>query len=113
MMYMVEVAAPTCVCRDGSGQGTIGGFAWGAQRCVQRPLGQMMDDPKWESNGRVNPTCLLKSYKGGLRCCKANSILLDKDQVAPEETDTYKVKFRYYFEEVETPADITDVYWTY
>lgn len=50
--------------------------AWGAQRCVGRPLGQMLDDPKWESNGRVNPTCLLKSYRGGLRCCKGGVLHL-------------------------------------
>lgn len=71
LMYFVESDAPTCICDVAADQGTLGGFAWGSQRCLPRPLGQMLDDPGWRNiTGGINPTCSLKYYKGGLRCCK-------------------------------------------
>ena len=44
-------------------------------------------------------TCFrLKSYKGGLRCCKGGTVLLDKNQTVPQTNNTFKLKYRYYYE---------------
>ena len=92
----------------GYDEGTLGGFAWGGQRCSPRPLGQMTADPKWNNskgingtgnstnwpswngnpidtaNGGVNPTCSLKHYRGGLRCCHGNDLIADSNLVVSE-----------------------------
>jgi hypothetical protein len=46
-LYFVELDYPTCICNVAADQGTIGGYSWGNQRCVGKPLGQMLDDPAW------------------------------------------------------------------
>ena len=94
-MYFVETEFPTCLCDVATDQGTLGGYAWGGQRCVAKPLSEMLDDPAFPENNNVNPTCLLKSYKGGLRCCKGGTILLDKNQTVPQTNNTFKLKYRY------------------
>lgn len=67
-LHFVTLNGPTCLCDDSSSQGTLGGFAWGSQRCNPAPLGQMLDDPGFRNiTGGINPTCSLKYYKGGLR----------------------------------------------
>lgn len=40
-MFFAEVGSPTCLCNVGYDEGTLGGFAWGGQRCSAPPLGQM------------------------------------------------------------------------
>lgn len=112
-MYLVDVDAPTCVCKDGSGQGTLVGREWGAQRCHPRPWSQLFDDPKWADNDRVNPTCLLKSYRGGLRCCTGGTVLLDRNQTVPQTKDNFQLKYRYYFEEVAGASAVVDTFFTY
>ena len=42
---------------------------------------------------------MTSTYEGGLKCCSHNSILLDKNQTVPTAKDTYRMKFRVYFEE--------------
>ena len=42
VMYFIETEYPTCLCDFATDQGTLGGYAWGAQRCVGPPLGMMM-----------------------------------------------------------------------
>ena len=98
VMYFVETAFPTCLCDFAADQGTLGGYAWGSQRCVGKPLGQMLDDTAFPENNNINPTCLLKSYKGGLRCCKGGTILLDKNQSVPQKALQFKLRYRYYYE---------------
>lgn len=111
--YFVELDGPTCVCNMAADQGTIGVFAWGAQRCTPRPSGQMLDDPYWPDNNFVNPTCLLKSYVGGLRCCKGGTVLLDSDQAGTynDTVDAYQLKYRYYYEA--GSPEINDYQWTF
>ena len=127
-MYFAEVSAPTCLCSVGYDEGTLGGFAWGGQRCSSPPLGQMVGDPRWNistgingegnstnwpswnnnpvntDNGGVNPTCSLKAYRGGLRCCHGNDYIADSDVVEKAmnaSTDYFQMKYRYYFEDAD------------
>lgn len=44
-VFLVETSGATCVCSSTGGQGTIDGVAWGPQKCVAKPLGQMLNDP--------------------------------------------------------------------
>ena len=55
-MYFTEVGAPTCLCSVGYDEGTLGGFAWGGQRCSSPPLGQMVGDPRWNVSTGINGT---------------------------------------------------------
>lgn len=59
---------------------------------------------------RINPTCLLKSYRGGLRCCRNKAILLDTNQTVPTELDRYHLKCRFYYEEVEDTSKVQELY---
>merc|ERR1711988_1775655 len=107
---------PTCICNVAAMQGTIGGFAWGADRCVGRPLGQMPDDPafndksQWYYNHGVNPTCDIHAYRGGLRCCKGGTTLLDSNQTINPEPFIWQLKYRYYYEIVEDPATVVNTF---
>jgi len=113
VVYMLELDYPTCICNVAGDQGTIGGYSWGTQRCVGRPLGVMLDDPGWESNKRVNPTCDIKAYNGGLRCCKGGTILLDSDQnVTNNVVFEWQLKYRYYYEVVEDATKVTNTHMT-
>ena len=69
----------------------------------------MLDDPNWRDiTGGINPTCSLKYYSGGLRCCKGGVVLLDSDQVVPQTMNMWKLKYRYYYEEgSEDPKQVT------
>jgi len=137
-VYFADVSAPTCLCTVGADEGTLGGFAWGGQHCNPRPLGQMLDDPGWNSatgrggvgnstdwpswnNNSVNtnwhgenPTCNLKAYRGGLKCCHGHDYIVDTDMLTkilaeqknntPGAMDYFQMKFRWYYE------DATKVY---
>ena len=108
VVYMIELDYPTCICDKAGDQGTIGGYSWGSQRCVGKPLGDMLDDAGWDNptNKRVNPTCDIKNYNGGLRCCKGGTILLDSNQTVANNTMfEWQLKYRYYYEIVEDPKN--------
>ena len=121
VIYLVELDYPTCICNQAADQGSIGGYSWGTQRCVAKPLGQMLDDPAWLTgpdknvvNGKgVNPTCDIKAYNGGLRCCKGGTIILDSNQtVANNEVFEWALKYRYYYEVVDDPKSVTNTFMT-
>lgn len=60
----------------------------------QTERGQLVDER--------NPTCDVRAYNGGLRCCHHLWYLLDKDQKLPAAIDTpftYHMKMRFYFQE--------------
>ena len=130
-MFFTEVGSPTCLCSVGYDEGTLGGFAWGGQRCSPPPLGQMIHDPRWNNtkgingqgnssnwpswndnpidtaNDGINPTCSLKKYRGGLRCCHGNDFIADTDVVLKSQnasTTYFQMKYRYYFEDADVSA---------
>ena len=144
-IYFVDVAAPTCLCSVGYDEGTLGGFSFGGQRCSPRPLRQMTDDPAWRNakgiggvgngsnwpswnnnsvstdNGGVNPTCSLKAYRGGLRCCHGGDFMVDSGPLLDEIMacnatdgkvastgancyDFFQLKYRYYYEDGKKPT---------
>ena len=53
---------------------------------------------KGEASGDLladrNPTCDSGQYVGGLSCCSHKRIMLDVDQVVPDELLRYHMKFR-------------------
>ena len=121
VLYLVELDYPTCICDMAADQGTIGGYSWGTQRCVDRPLGQMLDDPNWLTGpyannvkGKgVNPTCDIHAYRGGLRCCKGGTIILDDGQnVTNNVVKEWQLKYRYYYEVVEDPTKVQNTFMT-
>jgi hypothetical protein len=53
-----------------------------------------------EANGGApNDICDIETYHGGLSCCSHKSILLETNQTAPPTLDTYRMKFRIYYED--------------
>jgi hypothetical protein len=121
VLYLVELDYPTCICDMAADQGTIGGYSWGTQRCVDKPLGQMLDDPAWLTGpyannvkGKgVNPTCDIHAYRGGLRCCKGGTIILDEGQnVTNNDVFEWQLKYRYYYEIVEDPKTTQNTFMT-
>ena len=63
-------------------------------------------EPRGDMKKQHNPACDLMTYHGGLRCCKHTWFLTDREQAPVVEnttTDTYYLKFRYYFQEYSPP----------
>jgi len=109
-LTLINPSGPTCVCDQGeNGQlcnqmGCVGWSLTGGQsvigpRCPYGPISQMAE--------QNNPTCRLATYVGGLTCCAHMNFLLDKDQTAwPDNTITYRMKFRFWFQDYK-PATTT------
>jgi hypothetical protein len=53
-----------------------------------------------------NAACEMETYHGGLKCCAHHNFLtdLEQDSMIPNETDTYFLKWRYYFQEYKPAA---------
>jgi len=85
----VQAESPTCICGPVL-HGSIGGIPFGKD-CKPQPAGDLLF--------QHNPTCSIKTYRGGLSCCRHLGFLLDKDQTPPEDVQEYHLKFRYYFQE--------------
>eukprot|EP00051_Salpingoeca_urceolata_P017198 m.232662 g.232662 ORF g.232662 m.232662 type:complete len:760 (+) comp18886_c7_seq3:142-2421(+) len=93
-----------CVCRDPEGNsGTIDGFRW-RNPCAPFPVSDL--EPK------NNAICNFSAYEGGLYCCHDKSILLDSDQTIPEPTDTYQLKYRFYFEDYTNQKNLFRLWWS-
>jgi hypothetical protein len=52
-----------------------------------------------EIAAQKNPSCELETYRGGLRCCGDQMVLLDKDQPDAPGLDVFYVKMRWWFED--------------
>merc|ERR1712192_190718 len=82
------VNSPTCLCDTGR-KGSINGIPFN-KHCLDEPFGDLVQ--------QKNPTCRIETYQGGQECCHHGTVLLDTEQKQPEETQTYHLKFRFYFQ---------------
>jgi len=94
----------TCICRDPkSKSGTINGARFHSP-CAPYPTSDLI-----KTN---NSICDIRAYNGGLRCCTGGSLLLDVDQEVPAPTDSFFMKYRFYFEEYTTQQNTFRVWWS-
>ena len=93
---LVATSKQSCICNDGT-KGFIG------QNNVLLPFGKnCLPEPQGDLIREKNPTCWLDTYEGGLACCHHQNILLDKDQNPwKDQTITYHMKTRFWYEEYE------------
>eukprot|EP00041_Stephanoeca_diplocostata_P039733 m.1637620 g.1637620 ORF g.1637620 m.1637620 type:complete len:886 (-) comp25984_c0_seq1:1972-4629(-) len=69
--------------------------------CLDEPRSDMLRHGDGTGRELQNMACDMLTYHGGLRCCKHETFLTDLDQATliPNKTDTYYLKWRYYFQE--------------
>ena len=93
-LMLVEVGAPLCVCPSfGTASGSIAGVTF-SNHCAPAPRSTLLEGH--------NDVCDITTYEGGLKCCSHKSILLDLNQTIPPAVDTYRMKFRLYYEDYST-----------
>lgn len=97
---LISVDSSTCICDDGV-SGTINGIPF-SKNCVSEPMGDLIR--------QRNPTCFIDTYQGGLECCHHKNILLDQDQVQPSHEMTYRIKFRFWFQEYNNHESLVRLY---
>eukprot|EP00658_Telonema_sp_P-2_P017566 TRINITY_DN16837_c0_g1_i21.p1 TRINITY_DN16837_c0_g1~~TRINITY_DN16837_c0_g1_i21.p1 ORF type:complete len:697 (-),score=123.62 TRINITY_DN16837_c0_g1_i21:336-2426(-) len=102
MLMLVRATGPACVCSGGT-TGSIDGVAFN-NHCQAQPLSDLA--------ALKNDVCFIETYGGGLKCCAHKSILLDSEQHVPMEVDTYRMKFRLYFEEYTSQQNAFFMFWT-
>lgn len=90
----------TCLCVEGT-YGNINGIPF-EKNCAPEPIADLLH--------QRNPTCFLETYSGGLSCCKHKNILLDANQTGPQDPMTYRIKFRFYFEEFQNHQNLYRMY---
>ena len=92
-LVLVEAGGPLCVCAlpPGSASGSIDGVRF-------PPGGGCAHGNRSSLLAQKNDVCDIRTYTGGLKCCGHRSILLDAEQAQPAATDTYRMKFRIYYE---------------
>lgn len=97
----------TCICRDpDSKSGTLFGrqFKSPAAYCAPYPTSELLTTN--------NSICDLRYYNGGLQCCSGGTLLLDADQEVPSAVDTWRMKYRFYFEEYSSQVNTFRVWWS-
>jgi len=116
---------PTCVCDVGS-TGKL--CNTGGQGCRSFRKNCVPHSPtlgaKGEQSGDLvsqdNPTCNSRQYAGGLTCCSHKRIMLDEDQVVPDDLLRYHMKFRFWYQEYKpevkgvsnaSHVDLPRIYW--
>lgn len=101
----------TCVCRDPkANSGTIDGVRFKPEVCAGFPESELRL-PQY-NYGHVNGVCDIKGYEGGMLCCNSGNILLDKHQTVPAATDTFHIKYRFYFEEYTGQENAFRIWWS-
>ena len=99
------VGASVCLCRDPtSNAGTIDGGRFNPGVCAPYPKSELLTTH--------NAICNITEYGGGLYCCHDRSVLLDADQPQPTKTDTWRMKYRFYFEEYTGQQNSFRVWWS-
>ena len=105
MLTLSKANSFQCICRDpNANSGTIDGIVFNAKVCAPFPTSELLTTH--------NAICNISEYNGGLYCCHDGSILLDKDQIVPEKTDTWRLKYRFYFEEYKEQRNLFRVWWS-
>jgi len=100
-IYLSAVNGNTCICDNGHG-GTINGLAF-SKTCRPEPYGDLLR--------QHNPTCFIESYQGGLSCCHHKNVLLDADQQQPQDEMTYRLKFRFWFQDYNNHQNLERFYY--
>ena len=91
------------VCRNVSvNTGMIAGGNFNAGVCAPYPVSELLTTH--------NSICNISAYGGGLHCCAGGSLLLDADQQVPEPTDTWRLKYRFFFEDYDALAPQRNVF---
>ena len=90
----------TCLCDSGKSS-YINGIPF-VKNCAEEPVGDLIK--------QKNPTCFIDTYQGGLACCHHKNILLDKGQNQPEHTMTYRLKFRFWFQDYNNQKNLIRPY---
>jgi len=102
-LSLVQVGSPMCVCQSGQASGSIDGVPFN-NHCEPYPRSTLLRDK--------NDICDITTYQGGLKCCAHKSILLDNNQTIPPAVDTYRMKFRVYYEEYTNQSNAFFMFWT-
>ena len=95
-----------CLCRDPKAvSGTIGGVRFEPDSfCAPFPTGELLS--------KKNAICNISEYGGGLFCCRNGAVLLDKDQEQPNETESWRMKYRFYFEDYTSQLNLYRAWWS-
>lgn len=94
-----------CVCRDGSSNtGTINGIPFNPHVCAPFPTSELLTTH--------NAICNISAYGGGLYCCHDGVQLLDADQPINPKTDTFHMKYRFYYEDFANQTNSFRVWWS-
>lgn len=106
---LVPAVGDACVCEP-EGQQFLGYMntskrAFGGYACLDEPRSDMLKHGDGTGRDVMNAACKMETYNGGLQCCQHHYFLtdLEQDPLIPNKTDTYFLKWRYYFQEY-TPA---------
>lgn len=108
---LISTSAPACVCEPIAHtyltymNKTTEEFHYD---CADEPRSDMLRRGDGTGRALPNAACAMQSYHGGLRCCKHQFFLTDVEQNGqiPNKTDTYFLKWRYYFQEYKPKTDI-------
>jgi hypothetical protein len=71
-------------------------------------MSQLLTGSPYGQNG----VCNISRYGGGLLCCGGGTFLLDEDQEVPAPTDTWQLKYRFYFNEYVNQSNTYRVWWS-
>ena len=80
---------------------------FGEYNCEDRPRSDMAQFGDGTGRAGPNLACHMKTYHGGLQCCRHGWLLTDRaqDSLIPRaQVDTYYLKWRYYFQEYKPAA---------
>jgi len=83
--------------------------AFGGYNCYDEPRSDMLKHGDGTGRNVANMACEMETYHGGLQCCQHTFFLTDlaQDSLIPNKTDTYFLKWRYYFQEYEPAVPAT------
>ena len=103
-MSLSVPVGPTCVCDMGESGKLCNTNSTGCNSFTKGCTGH---SPTLGNHGEAsgsllvdrNPTCNSGSYVGGLSCCSHKRIMLDDDQIVPDELLRYHMKFRFWYQE--------------